>query len=128
MENQNKYLEYQLLAQQIQQVREHLEVLEEHIEGLKDLKVFVDNLSSVKEGEEILVPLGQGIFFNALVKKPGEFLMNVGAGVVVEKKSDSVLENVDGQLIDVDFTIQELSKQLETLHKHAEKIIQEEEK
>lgn len=135
MEDKNKikekYLEYQFLMQQIQQLQENITALEKHILDLNCLKENLDSVSGLKSGEEALIPLGNGIFLRGNLNDSKNVVINVGAGVCIENTVDGaktivskqagdvneVLGQMQGEAVKVVGRIQELQSELETAQK-----------
>ncbi|MBN1544432.1 prefoldin subunit alpha [Candidatus Woesearchaeota archaeon] len=84
-EIQKRYIEYQMAEQQIRQMQQQLEKLEAQTSEVAAVEQSIEDIAKAKAGDEVLVPVSGGIFFNANVGGSGTFLVNVGSGVVVEK-------------------------------------------
>ena len=107
-----KYMEYQLLMQQFQQLQENISALEKHIFELRALDDNLSSLSKTKAGEETLMPLGSGIFVKGELKDNSNVVMNVGGGVCVEKSVDEAKDTVSIQLSDVTNVFTELQEEI----------------
>ena len=97
-EMQSKYVEYQMLEQQLkglqqqmQKVDTQLVELQSIVKGLTDLKLADDN-------SEILVPMSSGIFVKANVKDKNKFLVNVGSSVIVDKSFEETVVLLNNQV------------------------------
>lgn len=95
---QQKYIELQLLNQQIQQIQEQMTSLETQILEMQNLTKSLDEVKKIKKGSEIFVPLGAGIFVKANLQDSKEVLMNVGADVSVKKTIPDSKEVVKTQI------------------------------
>ena|SRR3989344_8384868 len=98
---QEKYMEYQGLVQQFQQLKENSQTLEKHILELNKLKENLDSLSKFNTGEEALMSLGSGIFLKGEFKDNNKVLMSVGSGICVEKNVEDAIKTVDRQMVEV---------------------------
>ena len=107
-----KYMEYQMLMQQFQQLQENISALEKHIFELRALDDNLSSLSKTKAGEETLMPLGSGIFVKGELKDNSNVVMNVGGGVCVEKSVDEAKDTVSIQLSDVTNVFTELQEEI----------------
>ena len=96
-EQQRKLVELQLLDQATKQIEQNLVNIESQINELKKLTESLDDIKKVKEGTEIFVPIGAGVFTKAQLKENKEILVNVGSGVVVKKSFDEAKEIVEKQ-------------------------------
>ena len=108
------YTEYNELIQQFQQLQQNVGALEKHVNDLNELKNNLTSISQVQVYEEVLIPLGSGIFLNGLLKDNKTTLMNAGVNVCVEKDISEAIKTVDSQIIDTNNLLnqmQEYSKQ-----------------
>jgi prefoldin alpha subunit len=123
-EIQKKYVEYQVLEQQIKQLQQQLEKMEAQTAEIAAVEQSLTDIGKAKQGDEILVPVSGGLFFRATVKDSNHFLVNVGNNVVVEKDVEGAKQLVSDQAKEIDKykdqVTQQLAKQLEE-HQEAEK-------
>ncbi len=107
-ELQRKYVEYQMMEQQIKQMQQQLEKLEQQGMEAAAVEQCIVDVGNVSKGDEVLVPVTGGVFFRTKVEDSRTFLVNVGSGVVVEK--------------DVEGTRQLIQKQSEEIVKYKEQL------
>ena len=100
MENEN-YLKLQQAHHDLQQMQEHLQILERQQTELSFMDHSLGEFKGVKPGSEILVQLASGIFARAEVKSIEPLLVNVGAGVVVEKNLEETKRILKDQVADL---------------------------
>ena len=81
---QEKYVELQILEQQMKQLQEQLQHIEQQRAELHRLEGSLQDIRKTKAGTDLLVSLGPGIFAKASLKDGTKVLMNVGADTVVE--------------------------------------------
>ena len=84
-DTQKKLLEYQLLDQNIKKLKEQLEVADSQLVDAMATLQSLDEVAGLQGGQEVLVPFNNGIFARATLHKPEKLLLNVGAGVVVDR-------------------------------------------
>ena len=116
-EQKSKIIEFQVLNQKVQQLQEHLQSINNNIQELQILRNSLDELENIKENQDILIPLGQGIFVKGIIKNNNELITNVGLNIMVEK---DVKETKDM----VKLNILNLSKVLENLEDEMNKNIE----
>ncbi len=116
-----KYLELQILNQQIRQLQQQIANLENQAMELEVLEDNLEELKKVKEGTEILVSLGAGIFAKASLKDNKKLIMNVGSNTMVKKEVDEAKKVVTDQIDQMKTLIEDISMELE----HAAVRIQE---
>lgn len=104
-----KYLELQILEQQLKQVSQQLISLNSQVLELQRIEDNLSDLAKTKKDTEILVALGGGVFSKAELKDNHTVLMNVGANVVVEKDIPSSIEMIKHQVSQ----IKDVAKQME---------------
>ncbi len=105
---QEKYMEYQVLEQQVKQVEEQNQTLQKQIEDLNGIKEAIESIEKTKVGSELFVPISAGIFIKAEMKQNNELLVNVGDNVVVPKSIKDAIKLVEKQE-------QEIQKYKETM-------------
>jgi prefoldin alpha subunit len=87
-EMQKKYIEYQVLTQKINQLQQQMQAVENNLTEIQGAIQNLDDFSKVGDNTEILVPVNNGMFAKATIKKENRFLVNVGASVVVDKSAE----------------------------------------
>lgn len=113
-EIQQKYMELQVLGQQINQMQKQIQLLENQSIELTLVEQGLEDIKNVKIGTKILVPISSGIFVKAELKDNEELLVNVGANVTVKKDIPSTKQLIKKQLDEIkkvqEETIVELQK------------------
>lgn len=114
-EQQEKYLQMQMISQQIKMTQQQLQNL-----GLQERQLYetletLDQHTESKIGSEIFVSLAPGIFSRAELKENSILLINVGAGVAVEKDVLSTKKLITDQLEEVKKISVQLSTDLQQL-------------
>jgi len=122
---QQRYLEYQLLTNQIKQLQQQIEQLTQHLVDLGGIKEGLDNVSNSEIGEELLVPVGSGVFIKASLKENKEAIMTVGANVSVDKNIKDVVIIVDKQIEEVKHVIHDMEMELGNLGMRIEELQKE---
>ena len=61
-------------------------------------KITVEQLDKTKGVDDILVPVGLGVFINASTKDTSKVLVDIGAGIVAEKTVDDAIKKIDGRI------------------------------
>jgi len=112
---QQKYMEMQMLAQQIQQLQKQLELLANQIFELNTTNEALESISKTNLGKDILVPVASGIFIKAQLKDNQDVLVNVGSGTAVKKKIPEAKELINEQLVEIDAFKKELESNLKNL-------------
>jgi len=114
-ERREKLLELQVLDSQIKQIEEQMSRIEEQIFEVNSLIENLSELKNVKNGQEILVPVANGIFVKASVTDVNNIKVNVGSGVVVEKTLEETKEMLKEQIKSIDNYKDEMFAELQKL-------------
>jgi len=107
-----KYMEHQVLMQQLQQLQENISSLDKHILDLKVLNDNLDSIGKTESGKDTLMPLGSGIFVNGTLKDNKSVIMNVGANICVEKSVEEAKQTIDKQIEDVGNLLEQLQVEI----------------
>ncbi|MCX6775141.1 MAG: prefoldin subunit alpha [DPANN group archaeon] len=117
---QEKYVELQLLSMQIKQLEEQLNVLDQKSQELVILRESLRRLGELKADAKSLAPIGPGIFVPGTVDPTKGVLINVGAGVIVNKSFDEAENTINIQLHQIEDITLELSNNLRAMAEQAQ--------
>ena len=78
---------YQQYQAQADGIMRQLSITQLTAEGLERASAAVDALGNAEVGQEILVPIGSGSFIHATLASKEKVVLNVGAGVSIEKNA-----------------------------------------
>ena len=112
-DTQRKYIEIQILEQQIKQIQKNLEILNQQIFELNMISNSLTEIKKTKIGQELLIPLGSGIFIKTELKDNNEILTNVGSDVVVSKTNAETKTFIKSQ---TEFVTEMITKIEQELH------------
>lgn len=115
-----KYIELKMLDQQIQEMQQSLQQLETQRDEILSVQQALDELKLQEKGSDILVPVANGIFMKAKLDEADNLVLNVGAGVAVEKNVEQTQAILSRQRNEITSLEQEYS---ENLNKMVEKAI-----
>ena len=93
-EMQEKILLYQVLKGNLEQLVQQSSLLEKRFMELEVTKQTIRDLDKLKEGSEILVPLGSGCYSEGKVTVSKKILIDIGAGVTVFKDPKEIQEDL----------------------------------
>jgi len=94
---QEKYMEFQTMQYQLQELQQANEKVDEELINLNALKQALDDFSKLKEGDEILVTVANGIFAKAKLMDSKKLKMSVGADITTTKTVGGVKNFVEKQ-------------------------------
>jgi prefoldin alpha subunit len=124
-ELQKKYMNFQVLQQQIKDTFNQLEDISRRISEVDSIIFAVKDFSEFEKGSEILVPLSTGIFVKAEIKDTNNFLVNIGANVVNIKNKEDLIKMLEKQKVELYNFQTELSKEYESQEEKILKLQQE---
>ena len=87
--------QFRYLKEQRDMFVNQIEIVNASLNNLMNTKATTENLKNVKEGEEILVPIGGLINIHATIKDPKKILLYISQDIVIEKDLDSSIEFID---------------------------------
>ncbi len=126
---QEKYMQFQMLQQQMQKVSEHLQMFNEQVEELEISKGALQELQNTQTGNEILAPIANGIFIKAKLEDNQKMIVNVGNNTTVEKTVPQLVEmlaeqqqKIQERIIAGESVIQELNDHAMNLYQEVEKL------
>ena len=114
-EIKEKFTEFRMLQQQIEQINEHLEQLNQQNIELEISINAVRELEKTPLHNEILAPIASGIFFKAELKDNIKLVVNVGSDVTVERTIPEVVALLLLQQRELTQKISEASAMLQDL-------------
>lgn len=120
-----KYMEFQLLSQQIQQSQQQMQMISQQVIELKTLSKNVSEISKAEPDSEMYSNLGVGVHIKSSVKDVKHLLVNVGAGTFVEKTPEETVKIVDKQVKELEKFVQDMEKNLHINTERAETLREE---
>lgn len=96
-EMQQKYMQLQMMEQQIKQVDAQLNGIDNQLNELQTTKDAIVSMMNSNEGDEILIPLGAGVFMKTISKDNQKFILNTGADCAVEKEGKDIEKMIKEQ-------------------------------
>ncbi|HVY01955.1 MAG TPA: prefoldin subunit alpha [Candidatus Nanoarchaeia archaeon] len=90
MNEQELFMQAQMLEQELQRVAQHRKAIEEELQQTELFNAQMKQLPTAKD-KTLLAPLGRGVFVKSAMKD-SKMLVQVGAGFVVEREMKDVTE------------------------------------
>jgi len=79
-------------------------VLREAISAIESIKALDE-----KPNSDTLVPIGMGTFVQTKISSTDKIILNIGAGVAVEKPHDSAINYLEAKIKEIEVAIQDTS-------------------
>jgi len=100
-EAQKRYMELQLLEQQMKQLQKNAKLLDGQLEELYSVLQNIDDFRNVAKKTPLWIPLSSGIFAKAELSENTELMVNVGADIAVKKSIPDAKSLVQSQMDDL---------------------------
>ena len=108
--------------EQAQQLLQQMQMLESYFADLsqRETTLFnvlreatsaIESLKSLKQKEtsETLVPVGMGTFVQTKISSSDKIILNIGAGVAMEKDTDNAIDYLEARIKEIEGAIQDTS-------------------
>lgn len=100
-EIRKKYIELQLYQTELKEIRDKLENIDIQITEINAVKQSLDEIKTLDDGSEMLVPIANGIFATAKLQKQNKLKVNIGSNTVRDYTFDEANELLDRQSKDI---------------------------
>jgi len=114
--NENEQL-MQRAAHEAQQIEKVIEQLSASLDSLTELKETIEEITQLKKGEEILLPVANGIFIKGKIEDSSKLYLNVGEGIVLDKNKEQALKLLEKQEAEILKSKKEAEEKLEQIMK-----------
>ncbi|MHA1270224.1 MAG: prefoldin subunit alpha [Candidatus Helarchaeota archaeon] len=81
--------------EQVSVLQNQMGLIYNRIETYEITRRTVENIKEMKEGQEILVPIGDTIVFKAKIMDTQNFIVNIGADVMIVKNIEDTMKYID---------------------------------
>jgi prefoldin alpha subunit len=96
-DKQQKYLELQMMQQQIEEISKQTEELNQQLLDIEISRNALEEVGKTEVGTEILAQIANGIFVKTKLLDNEKLIVNVGADTTVEKTIPEVVEMLSEQ-------------------------------
>jgi len=105
---QRRSMQFQILQANMQVIHERQRALSSRLQEFEETKQTIGEMKSVKDGSEILVPIGSGNFVAGKVSDTEKVLVGVGGGIAIKKSPEDALKFLDERAAEAKSAMQEL--------------------
>jgi prefoldin alpha subunit len=116
-ELQRGVLQLRFLENQLAQVQQQIAAVDAAVIEVSVTKGTIDTIKDLKSDSPSLVPIGAGVFANGILKKSSTVLMDVGAGVVMEKELVAAVELLDKREKELRGSVENFQRYLNSLER-----------
>lgn len=92
------YVDLELLNQQLQELEQSLQMADQELEYASVAISMISELKTLDKNQEILIPIGNGVFFTVHAGDVKQVKVAVGSGVVVDKTPEEASKFVNEQV------------------------------
>lgn len=108
---QRKAMQFQILEADMQVIHEREHALSRRLQELMETRHTIEDLKTVKNASEVLMPLGSGNFISGKISDAKKVLVGVGGGVAIKKSQEDALKFLDKRIEEADVALRELERQ-----------------
>ena len=119
-ETDRAYLQYQTLVRQLQMLEQQEGIYLSLIDQYNRNLTTIENYSKNKTTDEIIIPLSDLVYFKLSNTSDTEFMINMGAGILLPAKSDYVIDELKGKLEEIKSLIENIASQKMEIQKYIE--------
>lgn len=120
-----KYLELQIMDQQLRQLQQQINKIDEQLMELALTDQSIEELRNIKNGSETLVPIAPGIYVEGTIKNVDSFIVNVGANIAVKKNIEETKKIIIQQIEEVSAYREDMAKRMKEIAEAAVEIEKE---
>ena len=112
---QERYIEFQILTEQISKIQQQTFSLSQQIMELKILKDSLNRLTKINLDTESFIPISPNIFVKAEIKDNKDVLVSVGSNVLVKKTILETEKIIDTQIKEIEEVMEKLQNDLKVI-------------
>jgi len=113
-------LEY--YKQQLESIDMQLQYLQSTLADYQRAKITVEQLHTLDESSELLIPVGAGTFVNGSLKNASNVLIGIGAGVVIEKPVDQAVIKLEERIKRIQENLEKMASLGQKIQSDAEEL------
>ncbi len=111
-ELQEKLVLYQLLQQTLESLKGQALLLQNRFVELETTKQALEDIKGLNAANETLVPLGSGFYVHGKINDTKKLLVNVGAGVMLNKEIGPSMDMINEKRAEVEKALESIQENL----------------
>ena len=119
-ETDRAYLQYQTLIRQLQMLEQQEGIYLSLIDQYNRNLTTIENYSKNETTDEVIIPLSDLVYFKLSNTSDAEFMINMGAGILLPAKSDYVIDELKSKLEEIKSLIDNIASQKMEIQKYIE--------
>jgi prefoldin alpha subunit len=124
-EIQKKFIQFKMIEDHIQELSKQHDLFEKQQQELNNTLEALEQLPTLKKGQEIMIPLAAGILIKGTISDPSSLFVNVGSDVTMTKTIEEGRGMVKEQLDQISEYEKQVTEQLVRLSEMADKVNEE---
>lgn len=114
--------------EQLNQIDMQISYLQQAINEYNKAKMTIQNIENKDKNSDMLFPIGGGSYIDAKAKDPSKILFDIGAGYVVEKKTNDALKKIDDRIKDLEKNMENIDQIRKRTQQEASEVYQKAQK
>lgn len=110
---QELYVEFQMLTQHLKQLQQQQQILSQQMMEMAASAISLEELSEIKEGAELLVPVSNGMFAKAKIVDGKNVIVNIGSNAAVLKTTQEAKALMEKQIKESEQLSNKISQQVQ---------------
>jgi prefoldin alpha subunit len=124
-EIQKKFIQFKMIEDRVQELSKQHDLFEKQQQELNNTLEALEQLPTLKKGQEIMIPLAAGILIKGTISDPSSLFVNVGSDVTMTKTIEEGRGMVKEQLDQISEYEKQVTEQLVRLSEMADKVNEE---
>lgn len=108
--------------QQLDTINLQLQYLQSTLADYQRAKLTVEQLNTIDQNSEILIPIGGSTFINGSLKNASNVLIGVGAGIVVEKPVTEAVRKLEERMKRIQENLEKMASLGQKIQSNAEEL------
>lgn len=92
---------------------------------IEEGKLASDALRALDKDMSVFTPIGMGVYVQSMINADAKFLVNVGAGISIEKKRDDAITFVENRLRELEAALNSIASQKQEVQMRMEQMRRE---
>ena len=119
---QNLALQHRDLQKRAQTIQQQTNMLQMSIEDCGRAITTIEDLQSFSKNPDTLVPIGAGSFVNANIANDNKVVVEIGAGISVEKDVDGAITTLNKRKEDLQKVLEQMNQNLAQINQRIQSI------
>jgi prefoldin alpha subunit len=108
--------------EQIAQLEYQSSYIQAAINDYNKAKITIEQLKKTEKGIDLVVPIGGSTFINATAKDTDKVLIDIGSGIISEKKNDEAVKKIEQRIESLKKTQDRITDSIEKIQTEATEI------